>query len=120
MAFIGYPIRLQTDGWLHRTESAADAIVQLLGVMVRTPQAGWYGSANFGLRDMLETLQTKPATRLTVIKQINQELQDLGLDWVKVSQIEEEVDSRTGNAAFLFTLVYANQGTQVHRIAKER
>ncbi len=116
MEFIAFPIRIGPRGKLACSGSHEESIIRLLNIMAYTPRAGWCGSEDFGLRDVLAGLQSKHGAHLAAIKQMNQALQDLEIDWVKVIHIEAEPTDQPGSTAYLLTLTYADRGTEVHRI----
>jgi hypothetical protein len=90
--------------------------MRVLGVMAGTPRAGWRGSEHFGAQEILLELQQRADVRLIAIKQINQALEDLGIDWVCVSDIEREPSGEPGVLSYLFTLSYPGHGEEVQRL----
>jgi hypothetical protein len=114
--WIAFPVRIERHGWLARSHSPAESIVQMLKIMVSTTQGGWRGAAEFGMRDILAGLGSRHGARLAAIKHMNQTLADLGIDWVRVEAIEREPATTSYSAAYLFTLSFAGKGTEAHRI----
>jgi hypothetical protein len=113
---IAFPVRIGRNGWLVRSRSPGESIVQVLRIIVNTPQGGWRGSADFGMRDVLAGLEARHGARLAAITQINQTLVDLGIDWVHVEAIEREPATMPYSSAYVFTLAFAGRGTEAHRI----
>ena len=113
MEFITFPIRVGGNGGLSRSKDRSAGLMQVLGVIAGTPRAGWCGSEHFGARDLLREFQRRADVRLIVIKEINQALEDLGIDWVCVSDIEREPAGERGIYSYLFTLSYPGQGSEV-------
>lgn len=117
MRFTDFPLALDRRGWLRQAANPEDALIKLLTAMVATPERGWTGSKTFGLRESLTALHTKEGARLTVIQQVNQSFQDLGIDWVKVTGIEAERGNESEGQSFYFTLAYEGRGVVTHRVA---
>ena len=116
MRFTDSPLRLEKNGWLAQAASPEEAIIKLLNIMATTPENGWYGSKSFGLREALANIRAKEGTRIAVLQRLNQSLLELGIDWVKVAQIEPEPGGEFGSQNYLFTLAYAGRGTETHRV----
>jgi hypothetical protein len=116
---IAFPVRIGRNGWLVRSHSPAESVIELLRIMVNTSQQGWRSLAAFGMREMLAVLGSKPGAQLTVIKQMNQTLAELGIDWVRVEAIQSEQTTEPYSLAYIFTLVYPGKGTETHRIESE-
>jgi hypothetical protein len=115
--FIAFPVRIGGNGWLVRADSPEESIVQLLRIIVSTPQGGWRGSAVFGMRDMLAGLGSGLAARLAAVTQLNHMLEDLGIDWVRVETIAREPAAAPYSSIHAFTLSFTGRGTETHRIA---
>jgi hypothetical protein len=116
MEFITFPIRVDGNGGLTRAKDRSAGLMQVLGVIAGTQRAGWRGSEHFGARDILLDLQRRADVRLIAIKQINRALDDLGIDWVRVSDIEREPSAEPGVFSYLFTLSYPGRGEEVQRL----
>jgi len=110
--FVDCPLLVGEDGRLARAAGPEASIVNLLGVMARTPRRGWRGAESFGLRDALAELQVKYEAGAATVKQINAALEDLGIDWVRVDDIKCE-PAAGGQFSYLLTLSYTGKGTQV-------
>ncbi|HKX29241.1 MAG TPA: hypothetical protein VJ302_16210 [Blastocatellia bacterium] len=116
MEFVTFPIRIGGDGWLGRAEDRSAGLMRVLGVIAGTSQAGWPGSERFGAREILLELQRRGDVRLIAVRQINQALEDLGIDWVSVSDIEREPSGESNVFRYLLTLSYPGQGEDVQRL----
>lgn len=116
MDFVAFPLRIGASGWLARSGSSEESILQLLKIMASTPQRGWTGSSVFGLRDTLALMRSRHDLRLAAIKQMNQALEELEVDWVRVENIEPEPASEPHQLSYTVTLAYAGKGVEVHRI----
>jgi hypothetical protein len=116
MEFITFPIRVGENGGLSRAKDRNAGLLQVLGLIAGTPRAGWCGSEHFGARDILVEFQRRADVRLIAIKQINRALEDLGIDWVSVRDIEREPAEDPGVFSYLFTLSYTGQGEEVQRL----
>jgi hypothetical protein len=99
-----------------RSDSPEESIVQVLRIIVSTPQGGWRGSAAFGMRDILAGLWYGHGARLAAMTRLNHMLEDLGIDWVRVEAIEREQATTAHSAAYVFTLSFADRGSEAHRI----
>ena len=71
-----------------RSDSPEESLVQVLRIIMSTPQGGWPGSASFGMRDVLAGPGARRGALLAAVTQLNQTLEDLGIDWVRVEAIE--------------------------------
>jgi hypothetical protein len=114
--FTAFPVRIGGSGWLVRSESPEESIVQLLRVIVSSPQGDWRGSAAFGMRDTLTGLGAGHAARLAAMTRLNHMLEDLGIDWVRVEAIEREPAAAPHRSAYVFTLSFAGRGSEAHRV----
>jgi hypothetical protein len=114
--FIAFPVRIGGNGWLVRSRSPGESIAQVLRIMVSTPRDGWRGSAAFGMRDILAALRARHDVQLTAVKQMNQTLEDLGIDWVRVEAIVREPATTPYHSAYVLTLAFAGRGSEVHRV----
>jgi len=47
---------------------------------------------------------------------VNQTLEDLGIDWVRVAAIEREPAATPYSSTYVLTLSFAGKGTETHRI----
>ncbi len=89
--------------------------MNLLRLMLTTPAAGWLGSPNFGMREMLAELSFKSHLRAETVRRLNDNLCDLGIEGVEVKTIE--LDSKNSAESFcLLTLIYKDRGAEVQRV----
>lgn len=116
MDFIAFPIHTVSKGWLARSNTPEESILQLLKIMVSTPQRGWHGSSVFGMRDTLAPLHSKHGERLTVIKRMNEALEELEINWVRVEDIRLDPSGVSHELSYILTLSYVGKGTETHRI----
>src|SRR3712207_6759670 len=104
-------MRIGGNGWIVRSRSPEESIVQVLRILVSTPQGGWPASAEFGMRDILAGVGSMHGAWLAAVKQVNQTLEDLGIDWVRVAAIEREPAATPYSSTYVFTLSFAGKGT---------
>jgi hypothetical protein len=116
MDFIAFPIHTGARGWLARSNSPEESILQLLKIMASTPQRGWRSSEEFGLRDTLAAMLSKHDARLAAIKQVNAALEELGIDWVSVENIQFELSDVSHRLSYIMTLSYVGKGSELHRL----
>jgi hypothetical protein len=116
MDYIAFPLRIEKTGQLARASGVEENLLSLLRLMLTTPAAGWAGSPNFGMRDMLPQQQSNQGTRLTLIKQMNQTLLDFAIDWVSVYNFEIESPDALGKIFYILTLSYKGKGVEVYRV----
>lgn len=116
MEFVAFPLRIEPNGQLARSESLEKSLVDLLRLMLTTPAAGWLGSPNFGLRDSLAELPFKSHVRTETIRRVNENLRDLGIDGVEVKMIEIDPKGTIGESVCLLTLAYKGKGTEVEQV----
>ena len=100
-----------------RSSSPEESILQLLKIMASTSQRGWWrGSMKFGLRDTLAVMLSKHDARLDAIKQMNAAFEELGIDWVRVENIQFESSGVPDRLSYLLTLYYTGKGSDVQRL----
>jgi hypothetical protein len=99
-----------------RSDSPEESLVQVLRIIMSTPQGGWPGSATFGMMDMLAGPGSMRGALLAAITQLNQTLENLGIDWVRVEAIEREQGTTPYSSAYIFMLSFTGRGTETHRI----
>jgi hypothetical protein len=114
--FIAFPLRIGANGWLVRSRSPEESLVQVLRILVSTPRGGWPGSAEFGMRDVFTGIGPEHGAWLAAVKQVNQTLEDLGIDWVRVETIAREPAAAPYSSTYVFTLSFAGRGTGMRRI----
>jgi hypothetical protein len=114
--FIAFPVRIGGNGWFVRSDSPEESVVQVLRIIVSTPQGGWRGSAAFGMRDILAGLGYGHGARLAAIAKLNHMLEDLGIDWVRVEGLEREQATTPHGSAYVFTLSFAGREGEARRI----
>jgi hypothetical protein len=78
--------------------------------MARTPAAGWAGSSNFGLRDLLEDARRRPVLLPTVVAKLNLAFAELGITSYRVQSIEREPSTQPDVNSYVLTLVPAAGG----------
>ncbi|HKX30020.1 MAG TPA: hypothetical protein VJ302_20190 [Blastocatellia bacterium] len=116
MEFIAAPIRIGGNGWLNRSASRTEGLLQVLGIIAGTSQGSWRGSDQFGSRERFLELQTRWEARLAVVNQMNQALDDLGIGWVRVDQIEIQPATEAGSFSYALTLSYADRESDQLRV----
>ena len=90
MQSLAFPLRLQVNGMLQRTQPAA-SLVGLLQLMARTPRGSWAGCPSFGLRDLFENSRVRADTARLAMERINETLTDLDLRSYKVTEVVREI-----------------------------
>jgi hypothetical protein len=78
--------------------------------MARTPAAGWAGSSDFGLRDLLEDARRRPALLSTVAAKLNLAFAELGVTSYRVEGIQPEPSIQRGVDSYMLTLAPAAGG----------
>ena len=79
MQVLAFPLRLRENGLLMRQDQTA-SIMDLLGLMARTPAGSWPGSPTFGLRDLFEDSRQRGNVPRLALARINEAFIDLGID----------------------------------------
>ena len=80
--------------------------------MLTTPARGWSGLQDFGVRDALADLPFKAGLRQETVRQINDSLRELGIDWVEVKMIEIDPSSDAYEPVYVFTLFFKGKGIE--------
>ncbi len=108
MQSLAFPMRLQENGLLRRTEHSA-SMLALLQMMARTPQGSWSGCPQFGLRDLFEQGRLRADVPRLATERINGALDDLGLKDYVVTEVVRELSSNRDVDTYSITL--ENQAT---------
>lgn len=116
MDYIAFPLRIEKNGQLARASGVEENLLSLLRLMLTTPAAGWAGSPNFGMRDALAELSFKSNLRLEIVRRLNENLHELGIDWVKVKTIQIESAKDSYEPSYLLLVEYKNKGIETLRI----
>lgn len=108
MQSLAFPMRLQENGLLSRTERSV-SVLALLQMMARTPQGSWSGSPQFGLRDLFEHGRQRADLPRLATERINGALLDLGLRDYVVTEVVRELSANRDVDTYSITL--ENQAT---------
>ena len=103
MQSLAFPMRLQENGLLRRTERSA-SVLALLQMMARTPQGSWSGCPQFGLRDLFEHSRTRADLPRLATERINVALTDLGLTDYVVTEVVRELSANRDVDTYSITL----------------
>jgi hypothetical protein len=112
MDYLAFPLRIDPAGRMARSTGAEENLLRVLKIMLATPAHGWPGSQNFGIRDALADLPFKLNLRQETVRQINDSLRELGIDWVEVKMIEMDPTSDAYEPVYVFTLFYKGKGVE--------
>jgi hypothetical protein len=112
MDYLAFPLRIDPIGRMARSIGAEENLLRLLKIMLTTPDRGWPGSQNFGIRDALAELPFKLSLRQETVRRINDNLRELGIDWVEVKMIEVDPTSDAYEPVYVFTLFYKGKGVE--------
>jgi|SRR5688572_24352487 hypothetical protein len=115
MNYLLFPLQIAATGSLQRSTGAEENLLALLRIMFRTPANGWPGSPKFGVRDLLGGLRAKGQSRPGLIRQINENLRDLGVDWAELKSIDAGAPDGA-ETEYALTLEYKGRGAEVQRI----
>lgn len=116
MDYLAFPLRIDPIGRAARSAGAEENLLRLLKIMLATPERGWPGLQDFGVRDALAELPFKAHLRQETVKRINGCLTELEIDWVEVKTIEIDPSSDAYEPAYIFTLFYRGKGEERLRI----
>ncbi len=116
MECVAFPLLIEKTGQLARSNGAEESLLKVLKIMLTTPAAGWSGSPNFGLRDVLADLPFKSHVRSETVRRINENLRELGIDWAELQGIEIDLTSNVYEPAYLLTLACKDRGVEVHQV----
>jgi hypothetical protein len=116
MECVAFPLLIKKTGQLARSNGAEESLLQVLRIMLTTPAAGWLGSPNFGLRDVLPELPFKSQVRSETVRRINENLRALGIGWAELKVIEIDPTSDIYEPAYLLTLACKDKGEEIQQI----
>jgi hypothetical protein len=112
MDYLAFPLRIDSTGRMARSTGAEENLLRLMKIMLATPDRGWPGLQDFGVRDALAALPFKSNLRQETVRRINASLRELGIDWVEVKVIEIDPSSDAYEPAYIFTLFYEGKGIE--------
>jgi hypothetical protein len=101
--FLAFPLRLE-GAYLKRT-GEPEAVLQLIGLMARTPSGSWPGCRTFGVRDVFEGARLRPERISQVTDSINATLTDLGITNFRLSGITKETAEHADVDVYSLTIV---------------
>jgi hypothetical protein len=116
MDYLAFPLRIEPSGGLARSSGAEENLLRLLRIILLTPDRGWAGFHNFGLRDALPEISFKVSARQAAVKRMNNCLSELAIDWVEVKTIEIDPASDAYEPVYLLKLFYKGKGEDTHQI----
>jgi len=103
MSSLSFPMRLQENGLLRRSERSA-ALISLLQMMARTPQGSWKACPNFGLRDLFEDARLRADAAQLAMERINQSLTELQITGYAVTEVVRELSAGRDVDTYAITL----------------
>ena len=103
MQSLAFPMHLQENGLLRRTDKSA-AVLSLLQMMARTPAGSWKASPAFGLRDLFEGGQQRVDVARLVAERINATFKDLGVEGYVVTEVLHEISMDRDTDTYTITL----------------
>ncbi len=103
MSFLAFPLRLE-GAFLKRT-GEPEAVLQLIGLMARTPSGSWPGCRTFGVRDLFEGMRLRPERLSNVTDSINTTLTDLGITNFRLAAITKEPGEHADVDVYSLTIV---------------
>jgi hypothetical protein len=115
--FIGFPVRIGSNGWLQRSPSPEEAVMHVLEIMARTPgEGGWCGVKEFGLRDYMMTMGNRRGLQPEAIQAANRILADLNIQWFRIDAIEKEEGRDPSEGVYRVSVFFAGKGTEVLKV----
>lgn len=109
MDFVAFPFRVGAKGRLVRSSGPEESVAQLLTIMGNTSTRGWSASTKFGLRETLLAIQSNRDRHLVAIRELNELLQELGILWVRVEDIEPVASEEFYEMSYVIKLSYGDQ-----------
>jgi hypothetical protein len=116
MDFVAFPLTFGARGWIARSADRVRCVAQLVKMMLATSQSGWRGSTQFGMREVFAQIGGKQLVPLAAIQQMNQVFEDLGIDWVRVAEIEAIPQEEKGIFSYRMKIVCADDKSDVQQI----
>ena len=92
MSFLAFPMHLQENGLLRRSEGAT-SMLALLQMMARTPAGSWSACPGFGLRDLFEQGRQRADVARLVAERINTTFEELGVEGYSVTPVICEISA---------------------------
>jgi len=115
--FIGFPVRIAGNGWLRRSPSPEEAVMQVLEIMARTPgDGGWRGVKEFGLRDYMMTMSNRRGLQPEAIQAANRILTDQDIRWLRVDAVEREEGRDPSEGIYRVSVFSAGKGTEILKV----
>lgn len=116
MEYIDFPLEVDKTGHLARSVGVETSLLHALRIMLSTPAAGWPGSPGFGLRDLLAELPFKSQVRAEIIRRMNANLRELGVDWAEVKSFEIDPASQIDEPQYVFSIAYRGRETDIQTL----
>ncbi len=108
MSSLSFPMLLQENGLLRRTDRSA-SVLALLQMMARTPAGSWKAYPEFGLRDLFEGGRQRVDVAKVIAERIQANFQSLGVEGYVVTEVIREVSPNQDVDTYSITL--ENQAT---------
>jgi len=109
MDFVAFPFRVGDKGRLVRSSGPEESVTQLLTIMGNTSTRGWSGSTKFGLRETLLAMRSNRDRHLAAIRELNELLQELGIFWVRVENIQPVASEEFYEMSYEVKLSYGDR-----------
>ena len=114
MAFVAFPLRLEKN-FLAKCDEA-EAVMQLLRVIARTPHGSWKGSKHFGVRDLFEGARTARDLPELARREINLAFEDLGITRYRVAEITAETTPHQETQSYVVTRAATDDSGETVRV----
>lgn len=108
MQSLAFPMRMQENGLLARTDKAA-SLIALLQMMARTPAGSWVACPCFGLRDLFENGRQRADVANLAAARINETFAELGIEGYVVTEVIREISPARDVDTYSITLENAAQ-----------
>ena len=100
---LAFPMVLQENGLLQRTEKSA-SVLALLQMMARTPAGSWKAYPEFGLRDLFEGGRQRADIARAVAERINANFKELGVEGYTVTEVVREISPNRDADTYSITM----------------
>ena len=103
MQSLAFPMHLQENGLLRRSEKSA-SVLALLQMMARTPAGSWKACPEFGLRDLFENGRGRADVARLAAERITAAFRELGIEGYAVTEVVREVSPNRDTDTYSITL----------------
>ena len=110
---LAWPIRVDKDGRLERTDDPVGSLLSVIRAMAASPASSWRHAPWFGLQEVFEGVNTELQEHPAVADALSHALKQLGIHWAEVATVLLDRGTPPGERRFRIT--FTTRDGPVHR-----